>query len=54
MILDVLVLIYFAFNTFRYGLGGKGIIMLLIALFLAVYYIAPPYSEDGIQDGRIF
>lgn len=55
MILDVLVLIYFAFNTFRYGLGEKGIIMLLIALFfLAVYYIAPPYSEDGIQDGRIF
>ena len=55
MALDILVLIYFIYNSLRYGMGGKGIIMLIIALiFLAVYYFDPPHSEDGIQDGRIF
>ena len=53
--LDVLVLIYFIYNSLRNGLGGRGIIMLFVSLFfLTVYVLDPPHSKVGIQDGYLF
>lgn len=55
MALDIIVLIYFLSNILRHGIHGRDLVMLLIAtVFLVVYFVSPPYSEDGIQDGRIF
>lgn len=55
MVLDIIVLVFFIANSLRNSLHGTEIVMLVIAfLFLGVYYFAPPHTEDGIQDGRIF